>query len=112
MNIILKHFIYSVLIVSGIHLAQAQQQPRQRLSLDDNWKFHLGHATDSWKDFNYGTARLFAKTAENNETAIRPEFDDSAWENINLPHDLAVAMPFKHTPNGHVMAHGYKTVGG
>lgn len=113
MNTIFKYCIYVSLIIAGIHPILAQQEiPRQRLSLDEDWKFHLGHATETWKDFNYGTSRLFAKTAENYDTAIRPEFDDSAWESIDLPHDWAVAMPFKHTPNGHVMAHGYKTVGG
>lgn len=91
---------------------EEQNSPRQRLSLDENWRFHLGHATNPEKDFHFGTARLFAKTAENYGTALRPDFDDSTWENVNLPHDWAVALPFKQTPNGDVMSHGYKPVGG
>lgn len=100
-----------VFILSG-SIFQPVFSQRERINLDKDWKFHSGHATQPEKDFNYGTARLFAKTAENYGTSIRPDFDDSAWEKIDVPHDWVVALPFEYTPNGDVKAHGYKPVGG
>lgn len=85
---------------------------RERINMDRGWKFSLGHALDASADYNYATTRLFAKTAENYGTCIVPDFDDSAWSDVDLPHDWAVALPFAYTPNGDVKAHGYKPVGG
>ncbi|MGC4232077.1 MAG: beta-galactosidase GalA [Niabella sp.] len=85
---------------------------RQCLSFNVGWKFHPGHATDPAKDFNYGTARLFAKTAENYGTCINPGFNDSSWQTVQLPHDWVVRLPFVNTENAEVKLHGYKPVGG
>ncbi len=87
-------------------------QPRKRINMDKDWKFHLGHATDPGKDFNYGTARLFAKTAENYGTCIPASFNDADWETVAVPHDWVVSLPFENSKNGDVKAHGYKPVGG
>lgn len=84
------------------------QNPREKICLDTGWKFHLGHATDSQHDFNYGNARLFAKTAENYGTCIVPEYDDTDWEQIDLPHDWLMSLPFDTQG---VMSQGYKPVG-
>lgn len=90
----------------------AQKQSRERIVFDDNWKFHLGHATDRKKDFNYGLSRLFAKMAENKGTCIRSDFDDKDWRLVNLPHDWVVELPFVYSTDGDNMNHGYKPVGG
>lgn len=84
---------------------------RETIRFDDGWKFHLGHATDNSKDFNYRSSRLYGKTAENYGTCIHPGFDDSGWEDIRLPHDWAVELPFEHTEKGEGWSHGYKTLG-
>lgn len=83
-------------------------QARERVCFDENWKFHLGHAIDSQKDFNYRTTRLYGKTAENYGTCIEPKFDDSGWRQVDLPHDWAVELPFDRAAD---MSHGYKPVG-
>ncbi|HUO08396.1 MAG TPA: beta-galactosidase GalB [Phycisphaerae bacterium] len=31
---------------------------------------------------------------------VRPDFDDSTWQKINLPHDWAITGPFSHKANG------------
>lgn len=85
---------------------------REKINFDNDWKFHLGHATDPTQDFNYGLTRLFGKTGEAFGTCIDPKFDNSLWVKVTLPHDWAVTLPFANTPNGDVMAHGYKTIGG
>ena len=89
-----------------------QSSPRERINFDDGWKFHLGHATDFKKDFNYGISRLFGKTAENYGTCIRPDFDDANWRELDLPHDWVVELPFEYSRNGDIKTHGYKPVGG
>ncbi len=86
--------------------------PVSRISFDKGWKFHLGNASDPAKDFNYGVANLFAKTGKADGTPADPKFNDSAWQNINLPHDWVVYLPFQNSKNDDVTAHGYKPVGG
>lgn len=87
-------------------------QERKKIDLDDDWKFHFGHASDPSKDFNYGLAVIYSKTGKSEQTAIDPNFDDSGWRMVQLPHDWAVELPFIQSPNLDVMAHGYKPVGG
>jgi len=86
--------------------------PRKKQSLDENWKFHFGHAANPEKDFNYSIATIFSKSGGAARTAIDPRFKDSAWRTIRLPHDWAVELPFVKADNFDVMAHGYKPVGG
>lgn len=85
---------------------------RKRISLDEDWRFHFGHAADPAKDFNYGIANIFSKSGAAANTAIDPRFKDSAWRKLDIPHDWAVELPFVNSPNFDVMAHGYKPVGG
>ena len=85
---------------------------RRHINFDDNWKFHLGSASDPARDFNYTVATIFSKTGAATGTAIDPKFNDSGWRHLNLPHDWAVELPFSNSSNFDVMAHGYKPVGG
>jgi len=82
------------------------------MNIDDNWKFHFGNASDPSKDFNYGIATIFSKSGGAYGTAIDPRYNDSAWRNLDLPHDWAVELPFVNVPNADVESHGYKPVGG
>ena len=77
----------------------AADSPREHLSLDTNWKFHLG---DDWPD---------ALHLENSGTGSGPaseQFADSYWRAVNLPHDWAVELPFDPTADG---SHGFKALG-
>ncbi|MFT3680471.1 MAG: beta-galactosidase GalA [Ferruginibacter sp.] len=85
---------------------------QERINMDENWKFSLGHAADPSKDFNYSIATIFSKSGGAAGTAIDPKFKDSSWRILNLPHDWAVELPFVKVDNFDVMAHGYKPVGG
>lgn len=85
---------------------------RKQVNLDENWRFHLGHAADARKDFNFSIANIFAKTGAAPNTPIDPRFNDSAWRVLDLPHDWAVELPFRYSENFDVMSHGYKPVGG
>jgi beta-galactosidase len=86
-------------------------QVREKRNFDEDWKFHLGNATDPHRDFNYSIGNILAKTGDAANTGIKIDFDDRDWANVQLPHDWAVALPFEHIRNGDVDAHGYHAVG-
>lgn len=77
----------------------AAQAPREPLSLDAGWRFHLG---DDWPD---------ALHLENSGTGSGPtaeKFSDSYWRVVKVPHDWAVELPFDWAADG---SHGFKTLG-
>jgi beta-galactosidase len=102
----MKALLVSLFFLPLFALAQRHQ------SFDAGWKFHLGDAADPAKDFNYRTASVFIKTGRAGGTAIAPDFNDSSWRTLSLPHDWVVELPFANSPDSLVMAHGYKPVGG
>jgi len=77
----------------------AADSPREHLSLDANWKFHLG---DDWPD-----ALRLDKAGVNGGPAAE-KFGDQAWRSIDLPHDWAIELPFDKTAD---TSHGFKPVG-
>ena len=99
--------IFSLLI--ALSAAAQTSAVRERILLNDNWRFALGNAIDPSKDFNHGTGYFsyLAKTGFGDGPAS-PAFDDRAWRVLNVPHDWAVEMPFDATAS---KSHGYKTVG-
>jgi len=106
---------------------QAGLAPRERISLDFDWRFALGHASDPAKDFGFGAnQRTYAKAGASSPSwqvaaAAQKDFDDSAWKPVTLPHDWAVELPFvpnpDYKPSGKPddedlrAAHGYKPLG-
>ncbi|TDH19968.1 DUF4982 domain-containing protein [Segetibacter sp. 3557_3] len=108
----LPFLICFILLFSTFGAEARDGSLRRRTSLDEDWRFHLGHAADPVKDFNYSIATIFAKSGGTAGTAIDPKFKDSAWRKLSIPHDWAVELPFVNSPNFDVMAHGYKPVGG
>lgn len=80
-----------------------------------NWRFHLGHAADVEKDFGFGRdQRTFAKAGQSAPAAL-PQFDDSDWKLVVVPHDWAVSLPFAPGPadkdSDRGAAHGFKAIG-
>lgn len=72
---------------------------RERLSLDLNWRFHLG---DDWPD----ALRLDKAGVSSGPAA--PDFDDTTWRRLRVPHDWAVELPFDPAADRN---HGYKALG-
>jgi beta-galactosidase len=105
-------FLPATLIIA-IAAAAYGQSPngRQVMNFDNNWRFHLGHATDPHRDFEYSIANILAKTGDAGNTCIRMDFDDRSWQSVQLPHDWAVSLPFGQVSNEDVDAHGYHAVG-
>ena len=70
---------------------------RERLSLDKGWRFYLGDIdfpVIKGHHMSYGNAK-----AGNSWGAAAPDFDDSKWRTVNLPHDWAVEQPCDSTAN-------------
>jgi beta-galactosidase len=86
--------------------AQSAQPARERLSLDRGWLFHEGDIpfpVISGHQASYDNAK-----AGSSSGAASPEFDDSSWKEVNLPHDWAVEQPFDQKAN---LAEGYRARG-
>ncbi len=115
--------IRSALLLCGIVMspfAPAETSPREKLLLDLNWKFTLKDPADAGDLFKYaesdlskqggGSAQkemdLAAKRLDEATTNlggkvsyVQPDFDDSQWQSIKLPHDWAIDLPFRADAN-------------
>lgn len=97
--------IYQYLVITacvGLLAArlQAADAPREHLSLDANWKFHLG---DDWG----GVIRL-DQVGRSGGPPSDGFWTDASWRTVNLPHDWAVDLPFDKAGDGN---HGFKPLG-
>ena len=103
---ILLAWASAAVLVTQLAIAESS---RERLLMDPNWRFALGHAADVKKDFDYATGQFsfFAKTGFGSG-ASAPDYDDRNWRPINLPHDWAVELPFSESGSG---SHGFKAIG-
>jgi beta-galactosidase len=98
------------LLALAVACASVSAAPRERLSLDKGWRFHLGSAAGAERDFGFGKTAWFSKAGEAGGPASLA-FDDGAWRAVNVPHDWAVELPFAPNGNGDVVSHGSKPVG-
>ncbi len=133
----------------------AQAETRERISINENWRFTKGDPTNGAVNLLYDVReqkqvrRLAEAEADGNASAnaatnsasatnlpvsvikqwvlstgnnfikdpakknshpdgnlgdgvayVQPDFDDSAWQQINLPHDWAISGPFTHSGGG------------
>ena len=62
----------SILTLYSAIVSAAFASQRDVSLLEDGWKFHFGDAAG----------------------AAQPFFDDSAWEDVHVPHDWAIGKPF------------------
>lgn len=91
--------------------AQAQECVRETIRLDKGWKFSLGHAADPQKDFGCGTEYfnyLTKASSIHNEGPYSQKFNDSIWQEVQIPHDWVTTLPYASEASH---SHGYKTVG-
>ncbi|HXI69773.1 MAG TPA: beta-galactosidase GalA [Verrucomicrobiae bacterium] len=91
-------FVVSAIFILN-HAAAQTDSPREHLSLDVNWKFHLG---DDWPN----ALRLDKAGASGGPAAEK--FNDTAWRSLDLPHDWAIELPFDKSAD---TSHGFKPVG-
>lgn len=114
MNLSLKNnskILFWILLISFQIISSQNYTSRESISLNKNWKFHLGSANNPSKDFDYSIVRNFT-IAGGGGGAVVPKFDDSKWRTVNVPHDWAVELPFEYHKHFDVQSHGYRPVGG
>jgi beta-galactosidase len=109
--------------------------PRERILLDAGWRFQLGDPVDVTTNVTYypeipdlakldadevgsatntdsetymETIRIdpIATQAGENVSFVQTNYNDSAWRQLNLPHDWVVELPFDSSADG---GHGYKS---
>ena len=106
--------------VAGLAIAvsvtdvSAQRSPRERISVDDGWRFqrndpsgnrdlHLSY--DSLRPWILPTGNSFIRDSSHwfaipsegapaTPSFARADFDDSQWQRVDLPHDWAIEGPF------------------
>ncbi|HWA74374.1 MAG TPA: beta-galactosidase GalA [Polyangiaceae bacterium] len=77
--------------------------------MDRGFRFALGHASDTERDFGHGTSYFsYLAKAGYGDGPADPDFDDRSFREVRLPHDWAVELPFDER-GGH--SHGYKALG-
>ena len=94
-----------------VALGVTAQNVREKILLDDDWKFAFGHAADPAKDFGCGTEYFNYLTKANsihNEGPYAQKFDDTSWQTVTVPHDWVTTLPYAREASH---SHGYKTVG-
>ena len=80
----------AVLCFASAALAGAEPapSPREIIPLDNGWRFHLG----------------------DDPAARRPDFDDTSWRTLDVPHDWSIEGPVNPPPegegNGGYFSHG------
>jgi beta-galactosidase len=98
--------------------AAPADSPRERISLDANWRFIKGDAPEGGTNLNYSAIRAWILPTGNpfstnapaawpdgepggNISFAQPGFNDSQWRLLNLPHDWGIEGPFdKALPGG------------
>ena len=92
--------------------AQTQTSPlRESIRINEGWRFAFGNASDPQKDFGCGTEYFNYLTKANsihNEGPYCTKFNDSSWQQVQLPHDFVATLGFDAKASH---SHGYKTVG-
>jgi len=79
---------------------------RERLSLDQGWLFHLG-------DIPFPVVKGHDATYQSTKAgrapgAAAPDFDDTTWRQLDLPHDWVSEAPFDQNAN---ISQGYRPRG-
>lgn len=100
------------LILAGLLICSISLDAAVKTTFNNSWKFALGSAESMEKDFTHGTEYFTyickAASTGHNRGPANPAFDDSAWQDITLPHDWVVDLPFSGEASH---SHGYKCIG-
>jgi beta-galactosidase len=91
--------VVPLLGLAAARAVAAEAGPRERLSADFGWRFHLGN--------QWGPAQSLAKAGSGYGPAS-VDFSDASWRVVDLPHDWAVELPFDPKADG---GHGFKPIG-
>ena len=105
-----KRILAAITALMTVIMLNAQSM-RETIRLNEGWKFAFGNAADPKKDFGCGTEYFNYLTKANsihNEGPYVMKFDDSHWQEVNVPHDWVTTLPYAREASH---SHGYKTIG-
>jgi beta-galactosidase len=115
----LAALVFATILLSVSMQSADSASPRERISINDGWRFAKGDppdiagslAYDKIKQWILPTGNAFIK--DEARTYVRPEgnpgdgvayaqadFDDSPWRRLDLPHDWGIEGPFTTAGNG------------
>jgi beta-galactosidase len=100
--------------------AQSSKSPRERVSLNDDWRFQKGDPAGAEGQLAYEKIKAWVIATGNDlvmnpdaPKRVRPEgnpggdvayaqrgFDDRSWRQLNLPHDWGIEGPFNQSLSG------------
>jgi beta-galactosidase len=110
---LLRSLMLGIWTFSSFYSFASEPSPRQRLSLNSDWRFIKGDPSNSLANLEYQTLKpwlvvLGSDLTTNSQSTSKPQgnpgsdvpytqptFDDSSWRKLNLPHDWGIEGPFK-----------------
>jgi len=106
--------LIAIFVTNSSYLASAESTDipiRERLSFNSNWRFKKGDPTGTGNELSYAKIKDWVEATGSEFTTnahtrpegnlgddviyTQPEFNDSGWQELNLPHDWGVEGPFK-----------------
>ena len=113
MKSVLRHILPAVVLLTVFPLiSTAGDSAREKILINNDWSFSLGYAGDRQLDFTHGTEYFtyLTKVLSNNGNngPVSPQFDDSSWQKVSLPHDWVVDLPYSEDASH---SHGYTCIG-
>lgn len=104
--------ICALCIVRSSFAAETGGEKFGEVVINNDWTFAMGNAASKELDYTHG-AEYFtyickAQSSNHSHAPIMPEFDDSSWQKVSLPHDWAVDLPYSPEASH---SHGYKCIG-
>ena len=104
--------ICALCIVQSSFAAETGGEKFGGVVINNDWTFAMGNAASKELDYTHG-AEYFtyickAQSSNHSHAPIMPEFDDSSWQKVSLPHDWVVDLPYSPEASH---SHGYKCIG-
>ena len=104
--------ICALCIVQSSFAAEIGGEKFGGVVINNDWTFAMGNAASKELDYTHGTEYFTyickAQSSNHSHAPIMPEFDDSSWQKVSLPHDWAVDLPYSPEASH---SHGYKCIG-
>lgn len=104
--------ICALCIVQSSFAAETGGKKLGGVVINNDWTFAMGNAASKELDYTHGTEYFTyickAQSSNHSHAPIMPEFDDSSWQKVSLPHDWAVDLPYSPEASH---SHGYKCIG-
>lgn len=104
--------ICALCIVQSSFAAETGGEKFGGVVINNDWTFAMGNAASKELDYTHGTEYFTyickVQSSNHSHAPIMPEFDDSSWQKVSLPHDWAVDLPYSPEASH---SHGYKCIG-